>query len=65
MLKDQNDVCAICFKECMFGKRLAVDHCHATGKVRGLLCSRCDTSIGKFEDSIELLESANKYLKGE
>ena len=44
-------------------KRLAVDHCHETGKVRGLLCFQCNRAIGGFKDDIKLLESAIKYLK--
>ena len=69
MLTAQDNKCIICNnKENVKHKsgvikRLAVDHCHSTGKVRGLLCYRCNTSIGKFEDSIELLESAINYLK--
>lgn len=40
-----------------------LDHCHSTGTLRGILCRRCNTSIGQFEDSVELLESAIRYLK--
>ena len=66
----QNHLCAICFKpETSYDptwkkvKKLAVDHCHETGKIRGLLCGRCNMSIGRFEDSIKILESAISYLK--
>lgn len=69
MLLDQNLVCAICKREetsvdKKLGKvrDLAVDHCHTTGKVRGLLCWKCNTSLGKFQDSVELLQNAIKYL---
>lgn len=68
----QNNVCAICGKsETAFDKRqnklrdLSVDHCHTTGRVRGLLCSHCNHAIGKFNDDVELLQSAIEYLKGE
>lgn len=44
-------------------KRLHVDHNHKTGKVRGLLCSECNTGIGKFKDDISLLEKVIEYLK--
>ena len=63
MYKEQKGVCAICDLEELSGKRLAVDHCHETGKVRGLLCFACNTSLGKFNDSISTLESAINYLK--
>ncbi len=43
--------------------RMPVDHCHVTGKVRGLLCSNCNTGIGNFNDSIEMLKKAISYLK--
>jgi len=42
---------------------LCVDHCHSTGKVRGLLCTNCNTLIGKAKDDIETLNKAIQYLK--
>lgn len=71
MLKWQNYVCAICKnpEHIISGrinripKRLAIDHCHKTNKIRGLLCHNCNTSIGKMHDSIEILQSAIDYLK--
>lgn len=63
MFNEQNGVCAICGKECASGKRLAIDHNHTTGRVRGLLCSNCNTSLGGFMDSEELLMSAVSYLR--
>lgn len=42
---------------------LCIDHCHTTGKIRGLLCTNCNTLIGKSKDNIAVLESAIKYLK--
>ena len=67
MLKDQNNVCAICGQaetKVYSGKviSLAVDHCHDTGAVRGLLCSKCNTALGGFNDSQEILEKAINYL---
>lgn len=43
--------------------RLAVDHCHVTNEVRGLLCQRCNRAIGLLNDDIGLLEAAIGYLK--
>lgn len=50
-------------KEKEFVRRLAVDHCHSTGKIRGLLCHNCNTGLGKLGDSIESLTKALNYLK--
>ncbi len=62
MLAAQNGVCAICLRACGSGRRLAVDHCHKSGAVRGLLCKACNTGIGFLEDSSELLDMAKAYL---
>jgi len=62
MLEQQEGSCAIC-GEAPTGKRLAIDHCHTTGEVRGLLCSTCNTGLGSFKDSTDLLHSAVKYLR--
>ena len=63
MLASQNGVCAICSKSCKSGKLLAVDHDHNTGRVRGLLCMECNTGLGKFLDSAELLRKSADYLE--
>lgn len=70
LLKEQNNVCAICGngetakqKGLKKKKNLAVDHCHSTNKVRGFLCSRCNTVLGSTNDSIEILEKMIEYLK--
>lgn len=44
-------------------RMLAVDHCHKTGRIRGLLCSRCNLALGQMNDNIEILLSAIEYLK--
>jgi hypothetical protein len=43
--------------------RMHVDHCHKTGKVRGLLCYKCNSGIGLFEDDITRMKSAIKYIR--
>lgn len=60
----QNFVCAICKNKNRSGRRLAVDHCHKTGKVRGLLCDGCNIGLGKLGDTIESITLALKYLQG-
>ena len=62
MLKNQGEVCAICKQECSTTKMLSVDHDHATGRVRGLLCNGCNTSLARFKDSVVLLKRAIDYL---
>jgi hypothetical protein len=61
-LKKQKNGCAICCKPCTSGKNLAVDHCHKSGMIRGLLCSKCNLGLGLFKDDIILLATAKKYL---
>ena len=61
MYEKQDGLCAICFSECKTKQRLVVDHCHQTGKVRGLLCKSCNMSLGVLEKS-DWLESALMYL---
>ena len=70
MLSQQNGLCAICNKpeskiDTQNGNfiALAVDHCHTTKKVRGLLCNRCNTTIGRIEESIELLRAMEVYMQ--
>ena len=62
ILEKQNGVCAICSNVC--SKSLAVDHDHATGVIRGLLCNKCNRGIGYLQDSPEILQKALNYLKG-
>lgn len=64
MLEAQGFCCALCGSKDPKGKgRFHVDHCHATGKVRALLCTYCNLGLGHFRDSPELLEAAIIYLK--
>lgn len=65
MLTEQGGVCAICGKQETHAqhKYLSVDHCHETGKVRGLLCHGCNATIGYAKDDPARLERAIVYLK--
>lgn len=65
-LEAQNSVCAICRRVLKLeqGKsRAQLDHDHSTGKLRDFLCKCCNLSLGGFQDSILVLESAIEYLK--
>lgn len=63
MLARQNGRCAICNRE-PFGRwtTFYIDHDHTTGKVRGLLCQKCNAGIGLLMDSIPILFLAIRYL---
>ncbi|NDF99757.1 MAG: hypothetical protein EB101_12750 [Chitinophagia bacterium] len=76
IMEEQNGVCAICHKPetritrpkarryiSKQSPNLALDHDHTTKAIRGFLCSKCNLALGHFQDSIELLENAIKYLK--
>ena len=71
ILESQGNVCRICNKsdnrKVKVGTEqflpLFVDHCHTTGEVRGLLCSKCNSGLGMFGDNIDFLISAISYLK--
>lgn len=61
LFKAQRGVCAICNKQS--DKKLAVDHDHDTGEVRGLLCGACNRGIGLLKDDAQILHKAIEYLK--
>ncbi len=69
MAEAQAHKCAICCKEetsedkLGIPRRLAVDHCHSTGKVRALLCTNCNKSLGGFKDDPALLRRAAEYIE--
>lgn len=63
MLAGQGGKCAICNRSETIARRLAVDHCHATRRVRGLLCYKCNTAIGLFGDDPKVVRSAAVYLE--
>src|SRR5512135_652614 len=58
----QGGACAICRRD--DGGTLHVDHCHATNRVRGLLCSKCNAGLGCYGDDEELMLKAIEYLRG-
>ena len=69
MMESQSGVCKICKSpELTIDHRtktvrnLAVDHCHTTGKIRGLLCTNCNRALGLFKDSPELLQAALLHI---
>lgn len=65
MLDHQAGVCAICgAAACPNGGRFAVDHCHVTGSVRGLLCRDCNLALGKMKDDPARFDRAAAYLRG-
>lgn len=57
----QGGVCALCGGT--QSRRLDVDHCHDTEKVRGLLCTSCNNGLGRFKDNPEVLRRAADYLE--
>jgi hypothetical protein len=64
MLNLQSNSCSICKKhKDEFTYHLVVDHCHVTGKIRGLLCKKCNLGIGHLNDDITILENSIEYLK--
>lgn len=65
ILIEQHNCCAICKRHISeFKKSFCVDHNHITNKVRGLLCAKCNTGLGMFDDNIDILNNAIQYLGG-
>jgi len=63
MLEAQGNACAICKRTEPGGRGWHIDHSHHTGKVRGILCARCNVVLGMAEDSVDTLASAADYLQ--
>jgi len=65
MLQEQNSLCAICGEKESSStcKYLSVDHCHTTGKIRGLLCVSCNRGLGMLRDNPDFVEKALNYLR--
>lgn len=66
LLDKQNGVCALCKKPGRIGRngKFYVDHCHDTGRVRGLVCRPCNTSLDILGDTVEKMEIIMAYLRG-
>lgn len=63
LFTDQEGRCAICgVHQSRIPRRLHVDHDHRTGKVRGLLCGKCNSGIGLLKDEVSILQAAIQYL---
>ena len=59
---EQEDLCKVCKMKCITGRDLAVDHGHITGKIRGLLCNKCNHVLGLVNDNALLLQELAVYL---
>ncbi len=58
----QEHKCCICGEKNEIHKNLVVDHNHATGEIRGLICSPCNSALGFAKDSVKVLQSMIDYL---
>ena len=69
ILRGQDGLCKTCstpvefYRDGPMDGRAVVDHCHETGKVRGVLCSSCNIALGKVKDRVRTLENMINYLK--
>jgi len=65
LLKEQGYVCKLCGTDKVGGKWTVfhVDHCHTTGKIRGLLCTNCNRGLGMLGDTLQSIEKAYIYMK--
>jgi hypothetical protein len=64
LFSEQGHCCGICSRPDSGSKYgWATDHCHLTGKVRGILCHGCNLALGAFRDSVSALKSAIRYLR--
>lgn len=61
LLINQDGRCKICSKR-QARRSLAVDHCHSTNVVRGLLCDKCNMALGLIHDNLDILDGMKQYL---
>ena len=63
LLNIQDSKCAICNRHISeFTSRFDIDHCHVTGKIKGLLCNNCNAGVGLLNDDVNLIKNAIIYL---
>lgn len=65
-MQEQRNFCETCAETLTFRgvvRRLAVDHCHQSGKIRGLLCADCNRALGMFKDNAQALRRAADYIE--
>lgn len=62
LLSNHHSGCEICGDE-VLSARFHVDHCHDTGKIRGILCNGCNSGLGFFRENIERMEKGIQYLR--
>lgn len=63
ILESQNNACGICGIDKPMGLGWHVDHCHETGKVRGILCQKCNQALGLLNENINTMEKMIEYTK--
>lgn len=63
IFENQGSSCAICGRDVPTGRGWQIDHDHKTGRVRGILCHRCNTALGMAKDNPDLLQQAMDYLR--
>lgn len=63
LIESQNYECAICKTEIKDPRKRAIDHCHTSGTIRGILCQQCNKGLGHFGDDPKRLLRAAKYLQ--
>jgi hypothetical protein len=62
-LEEQGFACAICKTTNNGSRKFGIDHNHKTGKIRGLLCHKCNAGLGNFDDNLDRLKKAIAYME--